>query len=277
MRRGRSSARLLQTAGLVAASAVVLLPLLWGLSTALKTPDQVQSYPPRWLPHPPSLESVVAVWTQSNLPIYFRNSVGVTITAVLLSLLVAVHAAYALSRYSFRGKALLLVALLATSMIPGIAILVPLYHLSVQTGLYDTFAGLVLIYTAWNIPILVWLLRGFFDTIPLELEEAAMIDGCSRLRAFYRIVLPMTRPGLLSGAIMAVMFVWNDFLIAFALTISEDKRLLSVGLYTYISSYGIDWGQLMSATIIALAPVCLMFFLLQRYLVAGLMSGSVKG
>jgi ABC-type glycerol-3-phosphate transport system permease component len=275
--RPRRISRTFKTAALVLVSGIALLPLLWGISTALKTADQIQSYPPHWLPAPPSFQSFVDVWTQSNLPVYFRNSVGVTVSSVLLSLLIAVHAAYGLSRYRFRGKAILLTALLATSMIPGIAILVPLYHLSVQTGLYDTFTGLVLVYSAWNIPILVWLLKGFFDTIPQELEEAALIDGCTRLRAFYLIVLPMARPGLLSGALMAMMFVWNDFLITFALTISEDKRLLSVGLYTYISSYGIDWGQLMSATIIALAPVCLVFFLLQRYMISGLMSGAVKG
>jgi ABC-type glycerol-3-phosphate transport system permease component len=162
-------------------------------------------------------------------------------------------------------------------MIPGIAILVPLYELAVKTDLYNTFAGLIPFYTAWNVPILVWLLKGLFESVPLELEEAAMVDGCSRWRAFYQIVLPMARPGLLSGAVMALMFTWNDFLIAFTLTISGERWLLSVGLYTYISTHGIDWGLLMAATIIALLPVVVLNFVLQRRFVDGLMAGAVKG
>jgi ABC-type glycerol-3-phosphate transport system permease component len=195
----------------------------------------------------------------------------------VVALLVSVHAAYAMARFRFRGKNLVMLGLLATSMIPGIAILVPLYDLSVHAKLYDTFAGLVIVYAAWNVPILVWLLRGFFESVPIELEEAARIDGCSRLRAFYKIVLPMSQPGLLAAAIMVIMFVWNDFLIAFTLTISENRRLLSVGLYTYISNYGVEWGQLTAATMIALLPVVAVFFLLQRRLVEGLMAGALKG
>jgi multiple sugar transport system permease protein len=258
-------------------AAIAAIPILWGLVTALKLPEQILTYPPQWIPFPPSFHSFAQAWQQSNLPIYFRNSIIVTVAALVLSLIVGAHAAYGLARFRFRGQSMLLVALLATSMIPGIAILVPLYDLAVKTGLYNTFTGLILVYTAWNVPILVWLLKGFFESVPLELEEAALIDGCSRLRAFYQIVLPMARPGLLSGGVMVLMFCWNDFLIAFTLTISEEKRLLSVGLYTYISNFGIEWGLLMAATIIALVPVVLVFFLLQRRLVEGLMAGAVKG
>jgi multiple sugar transport system permease protein len=257
--------------------AIALLPVLWGLSTSLKPGDQILTFPPHWLPDPPTLQSYVQVWQQSNLPIYFRNSVIVTLAAVVVALVVSVHAAYAMARFRFRGKNVVMLGLLATSMIPGIAILVPLYDLSVHVKLYDTFAGLVIFYAAWNVPILVWLLRGFFESVPIELEEAARIDGCSRLRAFYKIVLPMSQPGLLAAAIMVIMFVWNDFLIAFTLTISESRRLLSVGLYTYISNYGVEWGQLTAATMIALIPVVAVFFLLQRRLVEGLMAGALKG
>jgi ABC-type glycerol-3-phosphate transport system permease component len=257
--------------------AIALLPVWWGLVTSLKPAAQIMSFPPKWLPEPPTLASYVQVWQQSNLPIYFRNSIIVTLAALVVALVVSVHAAYALARFSFRGRNAVMVALLATSMIPGIAILVPLYDLAVHVKLYDTFAGLVLVYAAWNVPILVWLLRGFFESVPIELEEAARIDGCSRLKAFYKIVLPMSQPGLLAAAIMVIMFVWNDFLIAFALTISENRRLLSVGLYTYISNYGVEWGQLTAATMVALVPVVAVFFLLQRRLVEGLMAGALKG
>lgn len=257
--------------------AIALIPVWWGFVTSLKPAAQIMAFPPKWLPEPPTLASYVQVWQQSNLPIYFRNSIIVTLAALVVALVVSVHAAYALARFSFRGRNAVMVALLATSMIPGIAILVPLYDLAVHVKLYDTFAGLVIVYAAWNVPILVWLLRGFFESVPIELEEAARIDGCSRLKAFYKIVLPMSQPGLLAAAIMVIMFVWNDFLIAFALTISENRRLLSVGLYTYISNYGVEWGQLTAATMIALVPVIAVFFLLQRRLVEGLMAGALKG
>jgi len=258
-------------------AALALLPLLWGVSTSLKPNAQLLAYPPIWLPKPPTVESFTQVWQQSNLPIYFRNSIWVTIASLLLSLVLSVHAAYGLARFSFRGKATLMVALLATSMIPGIAILVPLYNLAVHTGLYNTHTAMIIVYAAWNVPMLVWLLKGFFESIPAELEEAALVDGCGRLRAFYLIVLPMSRPGLLAGSIMAIMFVWNDFLISFTLAISDQKRLLPVGLFNYISNYGVEWGQLMAATVIALLPIIIAFFVLQRFLIQGLMSGAVKG
>jgi ABC-type glycerol-3-phosphate transport system permease component len=252
-------------------------PIVWGVLTALKPAAEVVSYPPNLMPSRFTLESFRQVWSDSNFPTYFRNSLLVTGIATLTSLLVAVHAAYGLARFDFVGKTPLMLGLLATSMIPGIAILVPLYNLSIHTGLYNTFTGLVIVYTAWNIPLLVWLLKGFFESVPIELEEAAMIDGCSRMRAFYTIVLPMARPGMLAGAIMAMMFVWNDFLIGFTLAVTEDKRLIPYGLYSFISNIGVDWGQLMAATVISLAPVVIAFLLLQKWLVQGLMAGAVKG
>ena len=256
---------------------IAIGPILWGLSTALKPEAQILAYPPGWLPHPPTLATFRSVWNDSPMPIYFRNSIITTAGALALSLLVAVHAAYAFSCFRFRGRSALLVGLLATSIMPGVAILVPLYHLAVVTHLYNTYAAMILVYAAWNVPILVWLLRGFFDTVPRELEEAALVDGCGRVHAFYRIVLPMARPGLLSAAVLVIMYVWNDFLIAFTLTIDDPHRTLSVGLYTYVSSYGIDYGHLMAATIIALVPVVAVFFMLQRHLISGLMSGALKG
>jgi multiple sugar transport system permease protein len=276
-RKARSAAQAAVMLASLAVAAIAVFPLLWGLSTALKPNAQILAYPPVWLPHPPTLESFSQVWEQSNLPINFRNSLWVTFASLVLSLVLAVHAAYGLARFSFRGKAALMVGLLATSMIPGVAILVPLYNLAVHTGLYNTHTAMIIVYAAWNVPMLVWLLKGFFESIPPELEEAALVDGCGRLKAFYLIVLPMSRPGLLAGSIMAMMFVWNDFLISFTLAISEQKRLLPVGLFTYISNYGVEWGQLMAATVIALLPIMIAFFVLQRFLVQGLMSGAVKG
>lgn len=269
--------RLLLAAAAVLVCAFAMGPVLWGLLTSLKPASQLMTYPPVWWPRSFTLEHFVSVWTQSNFPYYFRNSVIVTVAATLASLVLATHAAYGLARFEFRGKTLLMLTILATSMIPGIAILVPLYNLSVQTGLYNTYLGMIIVYTAWNIPMLTWLLKGFFEKVPLELEEAALVDGCGRARAFYLIILPIARPGILAGAIMGMMFVWNDFLIGFTLTLSEQRRPLPVGLYTFISNIGIDWGPLMAATVLSLLPIMFVFLLMQKWLVQGLMAGAVKG
>jgi len=251
-------------------------PVVWGLLTSLKVPTQVVTYPPELLPKPPTLANFFAVWNDSSFPVFFRNSFVVTLAAVALSLVIAVHAAYGLARFGFRGKTILMLGILATSMIPGIAILVPLYNLSVQVKLYNTLTGMVLVYTAWNVPLLIWLLKGFFEKVPIELEEAAKMDGCGRYRVFYLIALPLARSGMLAASIMAMMAVWNDFLIGFTLAVSEQKRLLPFGLYTYISNVGVDWGQLMAATVLALVPVLIAFLIVQKWLVHGLMAGAVK-
>lgn len=252
-------------------------PIVWGVATALKPAGEVIVYPPHLLPSAPTLESFRQVWNDSNFPVFFRNSLLVTGIATVASLLLSVHAAYGLARFSFRGKSALMVGLLATSMIPGIAILVPLYNLSVHTGLYNSFAAMVIVYTAWNVPLLVWLLKGFFESVPVEMEEAALIDGCTRLRAFYTVVMPIARAGMLAGVIMGMMFVWNDFLIGFTLAVTEERRLIPYGLFSFISNIGVDWGQLMAATVISLLPVIAAFLVLQKWLVQGLMAGAVKG
>lgn len=274
MTPGRNAAMIGMT---LAACVFAAGPLVWGLLTSIKPATQVVAYPPQLLPTSPSLEHYATVWQQSNFPVYFRNSLIVTAASVATSLALAVHAAYALARFDFRGKSALMFAILATSMIPGIAILVPLYNLSVKTGLYNSLAGMVIVYTAWNVPLLVWLLKGFFEKVPRELEEAAQIDGCGPFRLFYLIVLPIARPGLLAGAIMAMMAVWNDFLIGYTLAVSDQKRLVPYGLYAFISNIGIDWGQLMAATVLALIPVIFAFLIMQKWLVQGLMAGAVKG
>ena len=274
------SARSRRDAALIALTLLACVfaagPVIWGALTSLKIPTQVVTYPPELLPKPPTLQNFIDVWNQTTFPVYFRNSLVVTVGAVVLSLVLALHAAYGLARFDFRGKTLLMLGILATSMIPGIAILVPLYNLSVQAKLYNTLTGMIIVYTAWNIPLVVWLLKGFFEKVPRELEEAALMDGCGRYRMFYLIVLPLARPGILAASIMAMMAVWNDFLIGFTLAVSEQKRLLPFGLYTYISNVGVDWGQLMAATVLALLPVVFAFLIMQKWLVQGLMAGAVK-
>jgi multiple sugar transport system permease protein len=254
-----------------------LIPILWGVTTALKPPTDVLAMPPKWLPIPPTLENFKQVITGSNLLTYFKNSIFVGGSSVLLTMFLSIHAAYAAARFSFPGKNIILFTMLSIGMIPLISVVSPLYLVAAEIGLHDTFLGVIIVYTAWRLAPVVLLLKGFIESIPSELEEAAMIDGCSRLTAFYRATLPLMHGGLASAALLSFIFVWNDFLIAYTLTISDSKRLIQSGLYLYITAFGVEWGQLMAAVVVALAPVLILFLLLQTRFIEGLTAGATKG
>jgi len=211
------------------------------------------------------------------MPRYFLNSVLVGLATILLTLVVASHGAYAAARYEFPAKNFLLFLVLATVMIPGIAVLVPLYMIMSQVGLHDTYWSLILIYSAWQVPTVLWLMRGFFESIPRDLEEAALIDGCGPAQAFYRVIAPLTRPGLAASAVVVFVYVWNEFIIALTMTASDEMRLVPVGLYYYISAWGVEWGKLMAAVSVALLPAIILFVVLQRNFIQGLTSGATKG
>lgn len=211
------------------------------------------------------------------MPRYFLNSLLVSFSAVGLTLVVAAHAGYAAARFRFRGKQSIIFVILMTSMIPGICVLVPLYVIAIQLGLHNTFTVMIAIYAAWQTPTVIWILKGFFETIPREIEEAAKIDGCSAIRTFYHLMIPVAQPGLAAAALIAFVYVWNDFLIASTFTTKEEMRLISVGLYNYMSQYGIVWGELTAAVMVALLPVVIMFAALQTRFIQGLAAGASKG
>lgn len=264
-------------AGLLAGSAFALLPLLWGLSTSLKPESSVLTLPVRWIPSALTLENYRKVLFDSDIPLNLLNSVIVSSVTVVITLLIAIPAAYSAARFTFRGKAALLFYILMTSMIPGIAILVPLYYLAVKAGIYDTYAVMVIIYVAWQVPTIVWILKGFFESLPVEIEEAGRVDGCSAAGAFVRLILPLAKPGLGAAAVICFVYVWNDYLIASTFVSDERLRLVSVGLYTYLTQYGVVWGQLMAAVMVTLVPMLVAFIAFERRLVSGLSAGASKG
>ena len=264
-------------AALCLATAFVLVPLAWALSTSFKTPTDVFATPPVWIPHAIDVTNYTRGLFTPKFLRYIMNSVIVVAGALVVSVGLAVHAAYAVSRFKFRAKEALLFVVWSTVMIPGISIIVPLYLLAVDLGIYDTLFVVVLAYSAWLVPTLIWLLRGFVDTIPYELEESAFVDGCGRLKAFYVVVLPLMRPGIAAASVLVFVTIWNDFLLAFSLTLRDDHRLLQVGLYSFVTELGIEWGPLMAATIGSTVPVVIAFALLQRYFIQGLTGGAVKG
>lgn len=280
MRKGRrrphTAAHPLTYVGLLAVSAFALVPMLWALSTSLKSEAAVLS-DASWIPEAMTLENYRLVLFESQIPRYLANSVLVAGLTVAVTVAIGIFGAYAAARFRFRMRTASLFFILMTSMIPGIAILVPLYFLAVRLGLYDTYAAMVIVYAAWQIPTVLWMLKGFLESIPAEIEEAGRVDGCSHLRAMFQLVLPLAKPGIGAAAVISFVYVWNDFLIAATMISSDDKRLISVGLYNYLSQYGIVWGQLMAAVIVTLLPVILAFVLMERRLVAGLSAGATKG
>jgi len=236
----------------------------------------VISATPKWIPPRMTLENYELVF-DSSVPRALLNSIIVSLTAVALTLFAAVPAGYGAARYRFKARNPLLFYILATSMIPGIAVLVPLYVIAIRLGLHNTFLVVILIYSAWQAPAAVWISKGFFETIPKDIEDAARVDGCSSLRLMLQIMLPIVQPGLAAAAMIAFVYIWNDFLIATTFITDSDLRLINVALYQYLSQYGIVWGQLMAAVILTLLPVVVMFVLLERRFIEGLTLGATKG
>lgn len=262
---------------LCAAMIFTLLPIVWGISTSFKPSADVYARPPQWWPAQPTFENYrIAVFNERFLT-YLTNTLWVVAITLIVSLTLAAHAAYAVARTRFIGRSTLMMIMWATIMIPGIAIIVPLYLLAVKVQLYNTLWSLILVYSAWLIPTLVWLLRGFVVGIPVELEEAARIDGCSSLGAFYRIVLPLIRPGLLAGSVLVFVMIWNEFLISYALTLSDENRLIQVGIYFFITDSGIEWGPLMAASVGSVLPIVVAYAIAQKAFIQGLTGGAVKG
>lgn len=256
---------------------VVIFPVVWGISTSLKPTGEINRFPPTLIPSIFDLSSYDKVLFKSNFKTYFMNSIVVTGLGILISTAVSVHAAYALAKFKIRFRNQIMFFILMTSMIPTVALLIPTYMMSMKAGLYNTRFLLILIYTAWRTPVLTWMLRGFFEKVPKEIEEAGIIDGCSKPMACYRLIIPISKPGIVSAALLSAVYVWNDFLVSFTFTTKEELRMVSIGLYNYITQYGIQWGELMAAVIISITPIIILFVCLQSQFVDGLAAGAVKG
>lgn len=261
---------------LILVSFFVLIPIFWGISTSLKPHTDTMEYPPRWLPQTVTLDNYYQA-VKANLPQYFLNSVIYAVGTIVLTLFVAVHAAYAAAKVTFRFKNVILILVLMSSMVPGVAMLPGYYMVSQKVGFHDTYLALILVYSAWLTPPVIWLLRGFFETIPSELIEAALIDGTSQLGAIYRVGLRIAQPGIAAAAIFIFVNVWNDFIFSVTMTVSENMRSAQVGLYSYWGDTGIFWGRFMAYSIMSIVPVALVFLISQKRFIQGLTAGSVKG
>jgi multiple sugar transport system permease protein len=258
----------------------VCAPLVVMVTTAVKPLDQVQSGF-RWLPTEPTLRPFVDMWSTVPLARYFVNSVVVATISTVLSVTVAVFAAYAVSRWRFPGRETFRLAVLSTQMFPGILFLQPLFLLFVMvdrgTGLtlVGTRTGLVITYLTFALPYAIWMLVSYFETIPRGLDDAAKVDGCGPLRLLVSVLLPAARPVIVAVSIFSFMLAWGEVLFASVLT-SEQTRTVSVGLQSYASEANVYWNQVMAASLVVSAPIVVAFLLLQRHITAGMTAGAVK-
>jgi multiple sugar transport system permease protein len=256
------------------------LPVYVMLSSSLK-PLQDVAGTFRWIPERITLRPYIDMWRTVPLAHYFVNSIIVSVGATVLSVVVAIFAAYAVSRYRFKGRRVFTVTVLSTQMFPGILFLLPLFLIYVGVGnatglaLSGSRGGLILTFLTFSLPFSIWMLVGYFDSIPEGLDEAALVDGCGPLGALFRVVIPASLPGIVAVAIYAFMTAWSEVLFASVMT-NDTTRTLAVGLRAYATQTDVYWNQVMAASLVVSVPVVAGFLLLQRYLVAGLTAGAVK-
>jgi multiple sugar transport system permease protein len=257
-------------------SIVAVGPFVWGVLTSLKGARQIVAQPLAWMPDPFTLDNYARAF-QRGLGIGVSNSFIVALASVVLSVGLAAFTGYALARIRFRFSNLILFSIVAPQFVPGLVNLVPTYIIMARLGLLDTYGVLILLYTVHSLPIAVWIVKAFFETVPVELEQAAMVDGCTRWGSLWRIMLPLAQPGLAAAALFAFVNSWNEFLIAITMTSSAEMRTLPVSIYLSITDVGIDWGALMASASVAVAPVAVLFVFLQQRFISGLTAGALKG
>ncbi len=270
--------RFLTAAVLVFAGIFALFPLVWTGLTSLKQNTDVITAEMQYLPHNPTLQNYAELWSRRSFVTLFGNSVVITVMTVSLCLLVGTSAAYAFSRYRFTGRNAALVGFLLIRMFPMVLMLIPLFIIMRNLNLLNTRLGLALAYTTFLLPIATWMLKGFFDAIPPDLEDAARIDGATRAGAIVRVVLPLAAPGVAATAVLTAIAAWNEFLFALMFTTNEASQTWPVGLHLLVGEeFNLPWGLLSAGGIISILPIIVFFVLAQKSLVRGLMQGAVKG
>jgi multiple sugar transport system permease protein len=253
-----------------------LIPFAWMLSTSLKTEAEAFRIPPTWIPLEPTIDSYIGIWVRKNFGIYFLNSTVISLATAVLSTFFGALAGYGFSRFFFRGRKFLIGFFLATQMLPGVLLVGPYFKILSRLGLYDTRTGLIIAFLTICLPFSTWMMKGFIDKVPLELDQSAMVDGCSRIGLFFKIVLPIVAPGMVATILFAFLLAWGDLLWALCLTSSENMITVTLGIARTVGEFRIIWPMLMAGSLVGGMPAILLYIFLQRLLVQGLTAGAVK-
>ena len=269
------------TALLVLLTLFAVMPIAWMVVTSVKTQFAATQYPPEWIPANPTLDEYRRLLSPDSdvgrdFLRYLVNSLWVSFATTALGVIVAVPAAYAFSRFRFPGRNLLFYSVLLRNMFPAVVFLMPLFIMMRWLGLVNTHASLILTYLTFGLPLSIWLLKGFYDNIPVQLEQAARIDGATRFQAFLLIVMPLSTPGIIATAIYSFIMAWNEYVYALTFINDKSRLVLSVGLQRFFAEFATNWPGLMAASFIMSVPVVVLFLFLQKYFVRALTEGAVK-
>jgi multiple sugar transport system permease protein len=269
--------------GVFVAMLILVVPGAWVVLTAFRPNIEILARPAVWIPHRFTLHNFYGIFgmlpTQPGLPVaeYFRNSLVISITSTIVAVGIGMMGGYAFARFRFRGKATLFLGFMLSRTVPGVALSLPLFIIWARIGLIDTQFGLILVYLAINIPFTIWLTDGFFRQIPMDLSEAAQIDGCTRWQAFWRVEFPLARAGLASAAIFAFLTSWNEYALASQLTRTTASKTMPVGLMDFTAQFTVDWAGMSAMAVLIIIPALILTFIVQKQLIAGLTFGGVKG
>jgi multiple sugar transport system permease protein len=253
-----------------------LFPFAWMLTTSLKTEAEAFRMPPTWIPVEPTGASYIGIWVRKNFGTYFFNSTVISLATALLSTFFGALAGYGFSRFLFKGRRFLIGFFLATQMLPGVLLVGPYFKILSKVGLYDTRTGLIIAFLTICLPFSTWMMKGFIDKVPDELDQSAMVDGCSRMGIFFKIILPIVAPGMVATILFAFLLAWGDLLWALCLTSSEPMITVTLGIARTVGEFRIVWPMLMAGSLVGGMPAIILYVFLQRLLVQGLTAGAVK-
>ncbi len=266
-----------QYIALALAAAFVLFPVAWMISTSFKTEQEALNIPPTWIPQQMTVFGFKYMWQMKPFLTYFLNSLIAAGPTAVVATLFGSLAAYSISRFRFPCRNLFITVTLCTQMIPGVLLVGPYFKVLNQLGLFNTHIGLMLGYIAVALPFCTWMLKGYFDSIPRELDEAALVDGCGKISALFRVILPLSLPAMVATAVFGFLLAWGDLLWALCLTSSESMSTLTLGIANSVGEFRVVWPALMAAALIACVPSVVFYSFLQKYIIGGMTKGGVKG
>lgn len=260
----------------MAAAIIIMIPLVWMINAAVRPIKEILVYPPMLIPRQITFEYFDRLIHNEQYQRYFINSIILSLSTLVVSIGLGLPAAYSFSRFRIRGSRIMLLSIMALLMLPPVTLIIPYFRLAKTLRFYDTLFGLIIVDIAFILPLVIWLLKGYVDSIPVELEEAALIDGCSRLQALRKILMPLMVPAIIGVGTFAFIAAWNEYLLAVVLTDTPSSQVITVGLSLFFGQFVRDWNSIMALSTLSSLPLMIIFIFFQRWVVQGMTSGAVK-